>query len=560
MARAVAIVGVLGVIGASLPMAARLDVVPVLIPGLAPHATRAAAIAVGMLLFVLARGLRRRKLRAWQFALVLTVAEGALHLARDFDLPQALLTVALLVLLWFTRRAFTGVPDPRSWWHTLVVLVGTGVVAVAVGFGVMLLDRGEQIGRPTAAAVAREVLLGLVGLTGPVRYQTLERADFVAITLAALGGAVAITTIATALRPPGGPHGLNEQEERRLRALLGQAHQQDSLDYFALRQDKSVIFSASGKAAITYRVIRGVTLASGNPIGDPEAWPGVIAAWLAEARRYAWIPAVLAPSERGAAAYHRAGLDALELGDEAVVHVSEFSLDGRAMRGVRQAVGRVRRLGYTVDVARMTSLPADELTEARAAADRWREGTQERGFAMALGRLGEDRDTGCVLVRCRDVNGRLIALLHFVPWGADGLSLDLMRRSPDCDNGVIELMVTDLLTGDQVVPLTRISLNFAVFRSVLERGARLGAGPVLRLWRGLLLRASRFWQIESLYRANVKYRPTWVPRYLCFRTPRDLPQVIVSALQAEAFIARPRILSLLRPGEPPGRASSLLPS
>jgi len=84
-----------------------------------------------------------------------------------------------------------------------------------------------------------------------------------------------------------------------------------------------------------------------------------------------------------------------------------------------------------------------------------------------------------------------------------------------------------------------VSLNFAVFRSVFARGERLGAGPVLRLWRGVLLQASRFWQIESLYRANAKYQPAWQPRFLCFPSARDLPRIAVAALRAEAFLPGP---------------------
>ena len=155
---------------------------------------------------------------------------------------------------------------------------------------------------------------------------------------------------------------------------------------------------------------------------------------------------------------------------------------------------------------------------------------------MALGRFGAVNDRGCSLVRARDADGKLCALLHLVPWGAEGLSLDVMRRSPETDNGVIELMVVELLQHASAAGLAKVSLNFAVFRSVFERGGRLGAGPVLRLWRRVLLGASRFWQIESLYRANAKYQPVWEPRFLCFESARDLPRVTVAALRAEAFL------------------------
>jgi lysyl-tRNA synthetase class 2 len=86
-----------------------------------------------------------------------------------------------------------------------------------------------------------------------------------------------------------------------------------------------------------------------------------------------------------------------------------------------------------------------------------------------------------------------------------------------------------------------MSLKFGAFRSTLERGARVGAGPVLRAWRRVLLLLSRWWQIESLYRANVKYAPEWAPRFVCFRRASDLPRVAVAALQAEALLVRPHL-------------------
>jgi lysyl-tRNA synthetase class 2 len=75
-----------------------------------------------------------------------------------------------------------------------------------------------------------------------------------------------------------------------------------------------------------------------------------------------------------------------------------------------------------------------------------------------------------------------------------------------------------------------------MFRSVFERGARLGAGPVLRLWRSLLSFFSRWWQIESLYRANAKYRPIWEPRFLLFEKSADLLRIGLASARAEGFL------------------------
>ncbi|MEV7614648.1 phosphatidylglycerol lysyltransferase domain-containing protein [Streptomyces sp. NPDC089799] len=332
---------------------------------------------------------------------------------------------------------------------------------------------------------------------------------------------------------------LTEEDEERLRTLLARQGDRDSLGYFALRREKSVIWSPTGKAAVTYRVVGGVSLASGDPIGDPEAWPGAIEPWLAEAREHGWVPAVMGASEEAGTVYARHGLDALELGDEAIVETAEFTLEGRAMRTVRQAYNRVKRAGYEVRIRRHADIPAEQMAELLRRADDWRDGATERGFSMALGRLGDPADGQCVMLECTDGSGRLRALLSFVPWGPAGLSLDLMRRDRDSENGLMEFMVIELLERSREIGVTQVSLNFAMFRSVFERGSRLGAGPVLRLWRSLLSFFSRWWQIESLYRANAKYRPIWEPRFMLFEKSSDLLRIGLAAGRAEGFLEAP---------------------
>jgi len=138
------------------------------------------------------------------------------------------------------------------------------------------------------------------------------------------------------------------------------------------------------------------------------------------------------------------------------------------------------------------------------------------------------------------VHGQLRGVLQFVPWGSNGLSLDLMRGDRTADNGLTELMIVTAIKAGPELGVRRLSLNFAVLRSVFARAEELGAGPVLRFWHRLLRAASKLWQIESLYRANAKYHPAWQPRYLCFPTARDLPRIALAALTAEAFLPTDR--------------------
>ncbi|MFJ4522734.1 phosphatidylglycerol lysyltransferase domain-containing protein [Streptomyces sp. NPDC088810] len=511
-----------------------------------PYLATAGLVSAALALF-LAVVMRRRKRAAWLFNLLLAGPLLGLYAValtrapyRDhaFNWVSTALTGLFVAALLLGRREFDAIGDRSN--PRLALAVGVGGTLVSGGLGMLLVHATNKV---TGATLKDEIAYTLLrGISvGPLadRVPAVHAPRWADMTVNVLMAVTFLLVLYACFRAPRGARLLAEEDERRLRDLLDRHGERDSLGYFALRRDKSVIFSPSGKAAIAYRVVGGVSLASGDPLGDPEAWPGAIDAWLAEARRHAWTPAVMGASEEAGTVYARHGLDALELGDEAIVDLADFTLDGRAMRVVRQAHNRVRRAGYTVRIRRHEDIPAEEMALLVDRADHWRDGATERGFSMALGRLGDPSDGRCVMLECRDADGEPRALLSFVPWGERGLSLDLMRRDRACENGLMEYMVVELLLQAKESGIDRVSLNFAMFRSVFERGARLGAGPVLRLWRSVLTFFSRWWQIESLYRANAKYRPVWEPRFLLFAKSSDIPRIGLASARAEGFLTLP---------------------
>ena len=505
-------------------------------------ATLALAVASAGAQFVLANGLRRRKRRSWY--VTVTLVSLSTVAAHHHEATWSTLTgLVLLVLLIAGRRHFTAAPGPGTLTHAAQAFAV--MLAVSVAAGLTLTEDTA----PSARLLPwlGQTLVGLIGFVPDLPFQRPPQSDLAATVLPLMGAATALVTLAVLLAPAWRPPRPSTGDEAAVRELLDRWGEQDSLGYFALRSDKSLVFSASRKAAVAYGVAGSVALASGDPLGDPEAWPGAIRAWLDTVQAYGWIPGVLGASEAGATAYARAGLEALELGDEAILELADFTLCGRSMRTVRQAVNRAERSGHRVELDRQRDLDTDQLAELTSAAAAMRVGDVERGFSMALGRLGDPRDPDLVVARARDADGRLAAVLVLAPWGRHGLSLDVMRRAHDAENGVVELVVAELARRGPQMGIERLSLNFAVFRSTFERGSRIGAGPILRLWRQVLLQASRWWQIESLYRANAKYHPTWVTRFVCYRRTGELPRIGIAALEAEALLVRPRVARLLRP-------------
>ncbi|MGW0880183.1 bifunctional lysylphosphatidylglycerol synthetase/lysine--tRNA ligase LysX [Streptomyces sp. NPDC002671] len=515
-----------------------------------------ANLAYAVFLFLLAGAIAARKKVAWWLVVVylgLLVLTNALDVSVGLyaeSLASLVLCTLLLVLLVVTRREFYAASRRGALWRALAVLAGGLVVAILLGWGLVTLFPGTLTESQHLAWAADRVCGGLVS-NSSFDGRPPRRVTFV---LGLLGALALLNAAAALFRSQRLEAALHGDEEARIRVLLGAYGERDSLGYFATRRDKAVVFSASGKAAVTYRVEAGVCLASGDPVGDPEAWPHAIAVWLDLARRYAWAPAVMGASEDGARAYARAGLGALQLGDEAILHVPGFDLNGRDMRVTRQAVHRVARTGATCRIRRHTQLSDHEMEEIVDKADAWRDTETERGFSMALDRLGDPADGNCLLVEALSEDGTLLALLSFVPWGTDGVSLDLMRRDRAAPNGVMEFMVSEVCAAAPKLGVRRISLNFAVFRSVFEEGARIGAGPVLRLWRRLLLFFSRWWQLEALYRSNAKYQPEWYPRFICYGEPASLARIGVASGIAEGFVSVPSLRKLWGKGHPkPGQ-------
>ncbi|MCD2188421.1 phosphatidylglycerol lysyltransferase domain-containing protein [Actinomycetospora soli] len=546
------IVGLLSIISIFAP-AARRRLEPAAWFGLPVEATLVGTVVLataGVGLMLLATGLRRRKRRAWQLAVLLCLVIIASHALGRHPIPPLVVAVILLVGLLWTRREFDALPDPVGRFVAVRVVLQLLVAGFVIVSAMLLFVRPSfLVGRPSAGDRLLHALLSLIGVEGPVEFRFVWYDDLTSAVGLTFGVGALVLGGYFLLRSAEPRPQLSAEEQAGIRGLLEKHGKADSLGYFALRRDKAVVFSETGKAAVAYRVVAGVALASGDPLGDVEAWPGAIEEFVGVCRRHGWVPAVLGCSETGARVWSReAGLDALELGDEAVVDVATFSLQGRAMRTVRQAVSRIKRAGYETTVRRLRDVPAAELTELAACVERWRGGPDERGFSMALSRVGDAEADPEAVVVVATAEGAPRGLLQFVPWGTEGLSLDLMIRDPAVtENGLNELLITDLLAACRGLGVDRVSLNFAVFRSALERGERIGAGPVARLWARLLRIASRWWQIETLYRFNARFGPTWVPRFLVFDAVRDLPRIAVAAFEAEGYGGRPpALLRVLR--------------
>ncbi|NVI90084.1 phosphatidylglycerol lysyltransferase domain-containing protein [Actinomadura sp. BRA 177] len=492
------------------------------------------AIALGLALALVARGVLLLRRAAW-YGLVVLVGLGLLAVVTGEDpLWRLPILGAVLGGLWLERDRFPVRPH-----HERVrTAVKTGALLVIAAIAVSLLFGGVSVRSVGAVAAG-------LGSTGA----PLDGASWLPGLLGLAGAAGLLVLVTTLLAPDPAPPPGDERERRRVAGLV--AHPgSDTLAPFALRRDKAYVFSADGRAALGYRVLFGVAVAGGDPVGDPASYDDAVRAFLAMCRTAGWRPAVLGASDGLLPAW--GPCRTIGFGDEVVVRPGEFTLTGRRMRNVRQAVKRTENAGVTSRI-----VPERELTPALRGrlldvASRSLGGAAERGFSMNLDELLTGYHPGAVVAVAYGEGKEPIAFQRYVAAG-QGISLDAMRRSPGGPNGVNERLIVEMIEYAAEHGHGVVSLNFAAFRELLDSGER---GLLERAGYQALHLLDPWIAVESLYLFNKKFRPSYKPRNVVFRSWFDIALLAAALLTLEfgrTRLAQPAAEPLTEPVHHLGR-------
>jgi lysyl-tRNA synthetase, class II len=505
-------VGAIGIASALTPeFANRSDFVRGVLPPGIPGAARIAALTFGLTLIWLSRSLARRRRRAWQLAILLVVGLSIAHLAKGLDFEEASLSLLVLAALFHFRKRFDVPGDPLF----VRPLVVTTLAFATTGALVLVLDlRGVRGDRIEDVLAAFSLVLGFRALHLWLR------------------------PISQRVR--------QSSEDRRLVRKLVRSHGEDSLAFFTLRQDKSYFFSPTRRSFLAYKVVGGCALMSGDPVGDKAELLDLLAEFQRVCHARGWRLALLSVRGELLPAARALGLRAIKIGDEAVVRPDAFSLEGRAIRKVRQSVTRLEREGYRFRVVAAGDVDTRLRAELERVTAAWRGSNAERGFSMAMDDQFREPETFFAIAERGDTVG---GFLHLVPSGR-GFSLGAMRRRRDTPNGLMEYLIVELLGWAQERHAAEISLNFCVFADLLAETPRNRLEGIARTF---LRVGDRVFQLERLLVFSRKFAPEWRPRYLCVERRSDLLLVAFAYLRVESLLTPPgpwtrqRPLSLVRP-------------
>jgi lysyl-tRNA synthetase class 2 len=491
----------------------------------------ALAVPASIALIVAAYYLYRRRRAALHLAVALLSALAFFDLLKGLDLEEAAVTAACAALLVAHRRSFTGRSEPGSVRSALLLVPMLALATFTVSLAVVGMAAPRSASTP---AILRETADLLLWQPGPFGFRDELARTGLAVELVSILALLAAAYLL--FRPLAAPRDLPDAELRGDAERIVREHGSDTLSFFKLRADKHYLFDEGRSAFLGYRVESGVLVVSGDPVGEPAAVARLVQGVVGFAEERSLRLAALGVSEAGRRVFAQAGLRALYVGDEAIVDTAGFSLDGRAIRKVRQSVSRLEKEGYDARLVELGSLDPGTLTELETVAAHWLDGAPERGFSMAMDSLRNPCCSATLVLVARDEHGAVGGFLHFVPtYGRGAVSLSLMRRRQDTPNGTTEFMIVKAIELLRERGIGEVSLNFAAF-------ARLLREPDGRLERaaGRAITFGDTWfQIERLYRFNAKFFPRWEPRYFMYEHRLGLPRAGIAALWLEGQLPKP---------------------
>ena len=474
-------------------------------------------LLAGLTLLSTTRGLLRGKRAAWLLAVGGTSASLVGHHVVKADALGILVAVAVFSVLGVTAGQFRAQPEPRLARQAVGWIVAGLVGAYGYGSaGLYLLDsqfRHSTTLRQSLAESVRLLFLLPVSTIEPVTHHGRWFIDSVRVLVVV----VLIVGVARLLRPAAA-RAKQDRDLEHVRSLL-EHYGDNPLAYFHLLPDKHFLFAADGEAFVGYKLVGSVAISLGGPIGSASSTLAAARIFLERCELNGWLPAFYQVMPDAARGLSSLGLKSLKIGEEAVIALDSFSLDGSHFKSIRSKTAKMKREGWTVS-ALIIPIDDDTMARLRTISDLWLADGGHRERTFTLGQFDEDylRDT-TVLV-CRDPRGVIQGFTNLVPnYRSSDANFDLMRRNPALTLPVMDLLFVEMIERLRNEGFAGMSLGLAPLANVG------GDGVVERVLRMLYERGGKAFNFVGLRTFKNKWRPGWEPRYLVYRSDAELPEV-----------------------------------
>jgi phosphatidylglycerol lysyltransferase len=473
------------------------------------------ASVIGVTLLLLSRALARRSDAAWALSSIALSVGIVTSLLKGGDYEEALLLTAILVALVAARRTFDrkaavfDEPWAAPWFAAVVA-----VVAASVFLGTFSFKHVEY--------------------SNQLWWQFEMQADASRFLRASVGAGIAVLVFGLRyLLNPGPPAAPRPTDEE----LAGVAEVARSFPltyaHLALLGDKSLIWNASKSAFVMYAIQGRTWVMLHDPVAPPNDVPALLRAFVDRVDDYDGVPVAYEIGPEHLRDYVDLGLTFVKVGEEAIVPLIGFSLDGHARKPLRVGVNRLAREGIQFRILGPAEVDA-RMTELAEVSNEWlaRKAVGEKAFS--LGCFDEAYLRRCP-VAVLEREGRIEAFSNLLI-GRDGceLSVDLTRFRASAPPSAMDGLFAHVMLWGRDRGHTRFNLGMAPLAGVAPLH-----GPAM--WRVLSKYVYEYgdelYNFQGVRAFKEKFLPIWEPRYLAYPGGFALARALadVSALIAGGY-------------------------
>jgi phosphatidylglycerol lysyltransferase len=489
------------------------------------HLSKFITLLIGFALIVSAINIYKRKRRAYYFVLALSSLSIVFHLTKGLNYEEAIVSLGLLAVLLLTGRRFTvrsGIPDFPSGVFRFAM---AAVVALVYGIaGFWLLDRRDFGINFHLVSAFRETLRYLVFVGNPALVPRTMHARFFLDSLYVMTAAAIVYSLYALFRPVlyqfrTLPH------ERALARDIVEKHGRSSLDFFKFWPDKSYFFSPSRETFIAYRVGGHFAIALGDPVGPEDDIADTIAGFNELCTENDWGIGFHQTLPDFLPIYEALGFRRLKVGDDAIVDLVAFSLDGKERKGLRHVVNKLEDEGIRLDVHE-PPIRNDMLAEIKKVSDEWLGTRDRRERQFTLGTFGHRYVRSTPLAVAVDGTGAVLAFANLIPSYARGeATIDLMRFRAAAPPGTMDYLFVKLFAHLRSRGHLRFNLGMAPMSGFQEHENPSIEEKAIHFF---FQRLNFLFSYRGLKRYKAKFASSWEPRYAIYKAPLDLPRMALA--------------------------------
>ncbi|MGB3534174.1 MAG: phosphatidylglycerol lysyltransferase domain-containing protein [Microcoleaceae cyanobacterium] len=504
--------------------------------------SRIFAALSGFFLLTLASNLLRRKRVAWLLTIIFLIISIISHLIKGFDFEESLLSVLLLLQLIVMQPVFTARSDPPSIAQGVRVLIGAFLFTLAYGTaGFFILDRQYNVNFDLPGAIVQTLAIFFTFDNAGLE-ATTRLGRFFINSIYLVGSMTLLTALLMLLRPVllrGNPA---SNEERQRAEEIVTNYGCSSLARFTLFEDKAYYFSPSGQSFIAYVPKGRGAIALGDPIGPPEDRKQTIIGFQQFCQRNDWYPAFYQTLPKDIEIYRSLGFKILTIGQEAVVDLKAFTLQGKPGKNLRTVMNRFTKLGYKVNFY-PPPITDDLLQELRVISDQWLNMMQGSEKQFSLGWFNDDYLRDCVIAVVQNANGEITAFANVVPeYQLNDITVDLMRKRTEVEPGTMDFLFISLFQHFKQQGYDNFNLGLSALSGVGEQKKSPRLEKALHYFYEHL---NQFYNFQGLHTFKDKFHPRWEPRYFVYPSAAALPEVVVALIRADSG---DRLLDYFKPG------------